>query len=258
MNDTSHFELARIEKEVKEIEINWSKIAQKYNLNSRTLKQIINAWHNHAVVDNLGYIWLEIEGANCVLRIVKRKKTRYVIDNFVSEYDKRVINGKTYIRGTALGKMIDENVQGARTSKKRKYSKFSRDLYQVIVDHEVCENIRHYAHEVKTSELRKMKSKRVNFLVGSEYEGKDELTLKPLASHAHFSHIRSASLFPELALAVWNGLLVNQDTHDIITRKNIQDEKQLYGLCKEKKWSIKWTKPFTLGLAKRGFKALIY
>jgi len=258
MNDTAHFELARIEKEVKDIEINWSKIAQQYNLNRRTLKQIINAWHNHAVVDNLGYIWLEMEGANRVLRIVRRKKTRYVIDHFVSEYDKRVINGKIYIRGTALGKMIDENVQGARTSKKRKYSKFSRDLYQMIVDHEVCENIRHYAHEVRSSELRKMKTKREKFLKGSKYEGKDELTLKPLNPDAHFSHIRSASLFPELALAVWNGLLVNQDTHDIITQKNIHDEKQLYSLCKERKWSVKWAEPFKLGLVKRGFKALIH
>ncbi len=257
MNNTTTFGLARIEKKVKDIHIKWDEIAEKYRLDSTTLTKIKNAWQNHAVVDNLGYVWLEFSGVGSVLRIVKRKKAKYFVDNFISEYDKRTINGKTYIRGTVLGKMIDENIQGARTSKKRRYSKFSRDLYQIIVDHDVCENIRAISSEELVFALRKMKTERLKFLKGTKYEDIDELTLDDLEKNAHFSHVRSVSLFPELALAVWNGLLVNSETHKLITKQNIQDEKQLVKLCKEKGWSTKWTKPFKAALENRGFKAFI-
>jgi len=73
----------------------------------------------------------------------------------------------------------------------------------------------------------------------------DELTGLPLdTKNSDFSHIRSFSLFPGLADNINNGLIVNKNTHKIITEKNINDEEELYDLCIEMNWQTNWYDEF--------------
>ena len=65
-----------------------------------------------------------------------------------------------------------------------------------------------------------------------------------------FPHIRALSIFPEFSLYVENGLLVNKDTHNEITRNGIIDENQLYTLCLEKDWNLGWYEIFSEFLKK--------
>ena len=39
---------------------------------------------------------------------------------------------------------------------------------------------------------------------------------------------------------MWNGLIVNKDTHFIITQEGVNDEEELYKLCYEKGWNTDW------------------
>jgi hypothetical protein len=68
----------------------------------------------------------------------------------------------------------------------------------------------------------------------------DELTQVPLLPSSEFAHIRSCSIYPNLATSYWNGLIVNKDTHQIVTKNDINDERQLLELCQERGWNTRW------------------
>ena len=69
----------------------------------------------------------------------------------------------------------------------------------------------------------------------------DELTGKKLDyQRSEFSHIRSVAVYPDLQLEIENGLIVNKETHDIITKENVQNEDDLYSLCIKNNWNINW------------------
>ena len=47
-------------------------------------------------------------------------------------------------------------------------------------------------------------------------------------------------MYPDLQLEIENGLIVNKETHDIITKENVQNEDDLYSLCIKNNWNINW------------------
>ena len=82
-----------------------------------------------------------------------------------------------------------------------------------------------------------MKSKRIK----KYFIQKDELTGESLISNtAEFSHIRSVALHSDLQLEIENGLIVNKETHEIITKENVQNEDDLYSLCIKNNWDTSW------------------
>lgn len=67
---------------------------------------------------------------------------------------------------------------------------------------------------------------------------KDELTRETLRSGNEFSHIRSCSMYKHLSDNMDNGLIVNKNTHKLITERGINDEEELRDLCMEQNWNL--------------------
>ena len=47
-------------------------------------------------------------------------------------------------------------------------------------------------------------------------------------------------MYPEFSEFIWNGLIVNKKTHNIITSETVNEEEELYSLCFRKGWNIQW------------------
>lgn len=96
-------------------------------------------------------------------------------------------------------------------------------------------------YEYMNKHKKKLKRVRMN-----EYELRlDELTNQILIMRSSsFSHIRSVAVFPELADQSWNGLVVNEETHNIITENGVNDEDRLLDLCKYNEWNTNWYSNF--------------
>lgn len=246
---------AQISYKAHEIPIDWDSILKDKNLNPRTVKEIQNAWKNFAIIDGVGYVWVSIDGLRSILRLSKRDSVihRLIYNMYVKKSDKRKIEGKEYIRGTALGKMIDMNIQGSFSFSKRDYSKYAQAIYLKISHHEYAENLRAKAGELWIKSRSSLKSTRIKRL-GIVY---DELTGDKLQSYSHFSHIRSVSLFPELSLFYWNGLIINPDVHKEITSQNVHNEEMLFNLCYKLSWRTNWLDPYKLDLQQIGYTPLI-
>ena len=119
--------------------------------------------------------------------------------------------------------------------------KYSEKIYKAIRDSDTAENIRTtYIKQIQDSR-KNLKNKRIR-----KYKiRKDELTGEKLIKKtAEFSHIRSYALFKDIADDIENGLIVNKETHEIITKRGINDEDELYCLCKELNWDIEWMEKF--------------
>ena len=97
------------------------------------------------------------------------------------------------------------------------------------------------------AQKRKLKSKRIK-----KYNIKeDELTGKNIDIRTcEFSHIRSVSMYQEYSDNIENGLIVNKETHDKITRKEINDEDELYDLCIDNGWNLQWYEKYKKHLNK--------
>jgi hypothetical protein len=81
--------------------------------------------------------------------------------------------------------------------------------------------------------LKKQRIKRLSIC-------RDELTGIPLLPTSEFSHIRSCAIYPQLTPFTWNGLIVNKNIHQTITDAYINDEDELYDLCRSQRWSTDW------------------
>ncbi|WP_330924888.1 hypothetical protein [Candidatus Sororendozoicomonas aggregata] len=95
-------------------------------------------------------------------------------------------------------------------------------------------------------ELKRTRIKEFNII-------SDELTgIKLMVATSEFHHIRRQSVYPYLVNMIWNGLIVNKETHKIITANNINDEYDLRDLCDEMGWSKRWFSDYEEALNKAG------
>ncbi|MCY1542692.1 hypothetical protein D9M68_784530 [compost metagenome] len=82
----------------------------------------------------------------------------------------------------------------------------------------------------------------------------DELTGQYLNIRtAEFHHIRRQSINVDLISMIWNGLIVNKDTHALITSRNVSDEYDLISLCQEMGWNESWFHPYQQKILDFGF-----
>lgn len=111
-------------------------------------------------------------------------------------------------------------------------------MYCFIRDSKKAEVLRARYYENIEDQRKKLKKRRIkkyNITV-------DELTRKLLnLKTAEFSHIRSVAIYPDLQLEEDNGLIINKETHSIITKNNIQkNEEDLVRLRVQKIWETGW------------------
>ena len=206
---------------------------EKYNV--KVINEIINAWKNGGNLDSYGRVWVDTYYLPRILR-TNNTNAKYLLGG-ISDRLKMVYDGREYVKGTEIGRLIDMGIQSADEISKEDNLRYSRDVYNSIVDSDTAQLLRARNMEQMKKEKKKLKKKRIN-----EYNiEKDELTNEQLdIKTCQFSHIRSWSLYPELAINIDNGHIVNETTHDIITKYGINDEDELLALCIEMGWNTEW------------------
>lgn len=212
------------------------------NLSLSHSKGIHNAWEKGTKIDPYGRIWICESELHNVLRTT-RNNTRYFLLKISDQY-KIERDGKTYIKGSEVGRLLDEIIQSANTLSREGYARYSSEVYQAIRDCAPVQLIRAKYYEKVKQLKRGLKQTRKRKLKLKH----DELTNLDLKIYSEFSHIRSASLYLALADQYWNGLVVNKDTHKIITERNINNEDELLDLCNEYEWNTDWYSTFRICL----------
>ncbi len=202
--------------------------------NKRTVKAIDNAWKDATVVDNQGLIWVRCDKLHTILR-TNKNNANYIVMKIVNE-DIKYIGGQKYARGCSvlyhISRYIEENGDGTKLT----YLEISRAYYECISSSDEVKNIRLQYDNAMKGERKKLKKKRMK-----KYNVVfDELTGEVLEKDCEFSHIRSVSMFKSLCNIIENGLLVNKDTHRIITEKGLNDEEELRSLCIDMGWNLDW------------------
>lgn len=213
------------------------------DLDPGTITKIINAWHLGGLIDGSGNIWLNARYLPQVIRTVGWIAKRYTMNS--KDRDRIELDGETYLRGSRVAYLLTESIMNFRVFSRRDYAEISEGLF-----HDVRDSSEAKLRQVKfvqqlDATRRKLKRERIKI----HRVVNDELTGETLDQRkSEFSHIRAASFYLELSDKVWNGLIVNKETHSLITDRNVADERELLTLCREFGWNRKWAKLYSRDL----------
>jgi hypothetical protein len=216
----------------KELGITFPKISNGLDLS--TAKSIYNSWMETAIIDNYGMVWLLPKRLSEILRTSKANAS-YITDKIERQYKSKGSEG-TYLHYVEVNKQLSRIIMSAGSIKREKYAGFSESIGIAIRDSAKAKLQRAETYAAMSAAKKQLKQKRINWLAVKC----DELTNIPLLTTSQFSHIRSCAIYPQLTTCLWNGLVVNQPIHQIITDAYINDENELYDLCEKKGWSTKW------------------
>lgn len=145
-------------------------------------------------------------------------------------------NNSTYIRGYKILEMIAKDIEENGVGKKGVYLDTSKKYYDSINASDKAKLIRLDYDLTLKEQKKRLKKRRIK-----KYKiEKDELTREELRSGHEFSHIRSCAMYKHISDHIDNGLIVNKETHKLITERGINDEEGLRELCKEQNWNLDW------------------
>jgi len=207
----------------------------EYINNKAVVSEIKNAWNDSCIVDKYGHIWINDTCLHSILRTTK-DNVKYYIQQ-ISKQNKWKDGQVTYIRGSEIIGYIDYRLQHAGEIAKEKNLRFSYDTYSAIRDSDTVRLLRAEYYESIKNCAKKLKKERIKQFRITHDELTNEVLNKRLSE---FSHIRSCSIYPYLIDNIYNGHIVNESTHDIITRNSINDENELYELCEKLGWNTEW------------------
>ncbi|ENX11678.1 hypothetical protein F895_03710 [Acinetobacter sp. CIP 64.2] len=204
----------------------------------RVATEIMNAWNTGSHIDRMGRLWVNDVSLPSILR-TSYANVRYSIAGLNREEVYRD-HDNVYVRGDAVQQMISYNLQNAGLIRREHYLRLSEIYLIAARDSDFARTIRAEAYENLNQQKKKLKRQRLN----SIGHFRDELTNYTYLSDTEFSHIRSVALYPELALFIENGLIVHTSTHRIITNARVNDENELYDVCRENQWNTDWYDTF--------------
>jgi hypothetical protein len=215
--------------------IDYSIDNSKNNLSVASIKATVNAWTEGSLVDGIGQVWINEDALSFIWR-TDNATANFFIDR-ISSRDKANFGTGLCIKYSAVIYRLNEIIQTPIKDKRREYLRVSDDIGRCVRDAPPVEVIQLKYKEFIDEIKRKLKSQRIkkyNILI-------DELTGEVLdIGSSEFHHIRRQSIYPEMISLIWNGLILNKPTHDILTQNNISDEYGLRDICINKNWSIEW------------------
>ena len=242
MPNTKQYQIVPIFNEIHSIDYNIDKQIPKL-LHNASVKRTLNSWIEGSLVDGVGQVWI-IEDFLANIWRTDSSTASFFVDT-MSSSDKSNFNGDMCIKYSAVIYRLSEIIQSPTSHKRREYLRVSEDIGRAVRDSSPVEIIRLRYREFIEETKKKLKYQRIKkynlFL--------DELTGLPLdISSSEFHHIRRQSIAPAWISFIWNGLILNRDTHDIITMSNISDEYDLRDICIDKGWSIDWFERYGVDL----------
>lgn len=204
-----------------------------------TVTGISNAWKEGTIIDAKGWLWVNTDKLHTILR-TNKDNARYQLSRIENEF-KMNRGNKSYVRGFKILELIARTIEENGVGKKGIYLETSKEYYDAINTCDKAARLRMEYNQVVEEECRTLKHKRIK-----KYRLKeDELTGEKLnKAKSDFSHIRSVAIYKSLSDHIENGLVVNKETHKIITERGINDEVELKCLCEEKNWKVDWYKRY--------------
>ncbi|KWS74863.1 hypothetical protein [Pseudomonas amygdali] len=194
-----------------------------------------NAWQSGTFVDGAGAVWINAEHLASIWRTDKATAEYFVAG--IQESDKANFGGVQCIKYSAVIYRLNEFIQGPIDHKRREYLRVSEQIGQRARDADPAEVIRMRHSQLISDTVRELKKQRMS-VYGIMC---DELTRQPLGFRtAEFHHIRRQSISVDLISMIWNGLIVDRSTHNIITERGVCDERQLLDLCRIMGWDTAW------------------
>lgn len=165
----------------------------------------------------------------------------------IPDESKATFGNETYVRGYEVLKLIAKCLEENGTGTKGIYLETSKQYYDSITTCDKAKLLRlEYENQLK-NQRKLLKKKRIN----AHNIKNDELTKEPLiVRSSEFSHIRSVAMYKFISDSIDNGLIVNKETHNIITAQGINDESELLNLCTEMNWAIDWYNVYMQNLSK--------
>lgn len=200
-----------------------------------TVTGISNAWKEGTIIDAKGWLWVNTDKLHTILR-TNKDNARYQLLRIGNEF-KMNRGNKSYVRGFKILELIARTIEEDGVGKKGIYLETSKGYYDAINTCDKAARLRMEYNHVVEEECKMLKHKRIK-----KYRLKeDELTGEKLnPSQSDFSHIRSVAIYKLLSDHIENGLVVNKETHKVITERGINDEIELKHLCEEKNWKTDW------------------
>ncbi len=211
-------------------------------------QKTLNAWENGTLVDTIGQVWIISDFLPSIWRTDASTASFFI--GGISNNDKANFGGNDCIKYSAVIYRLNELIQSPISSKRRDYLRVSDDIGKRVRDSDPVEVIqlryREFIEEVK----KRLKQQRIkNYSISS-----DELTGKILnISLCEFHHIRRQSIYTDMISFLWNGLIINKETHNIITANEISDEYDLKAICEKKGWNTDWFNIYEENLNKYKF-----
>ncbi|HEY9828807.1 MAG TPA: hypothetical protein V6D19_25590 [Stenomitos sp.] len=202
-------------------------------LHKSTLKKIENAWKSGSIIDSYGVLWVRVDKLWIIWRTDQPTAKELYLQVSKGKY-RRYIGGDQYLRGCEVIKFIYDRLSSTRLQQRDGLG-LSKDIFDNILNDPDVQLIALNANLSIEQAKRKLRKERIKLFKIT----KDELTNSPL-NRCEFSHISSVKSYPELSDQMWNGLIVNKDTHKIITDNDITNGHDLHDFCCDRNWSIDW------------------
>jgi len=209
-------------------------------LSPTTITRINNAIEKGSIVDRNGILWIKADKLSDIWRTDKPTARQMVLEIPEGKF-RRTFDGEEYIRSAEVMKWIFYRLESA-TGTKENLLNYIGDTLQLIMDKPAIRIYKLEAALALQSQRKLLKKERIKrYCIDS-----DELTGMPLKRGlgSEFSHIISAAYDFELADQIWNGLVVNIETHKLITSQGITEHTDLLCLCEEEEWETSWYENF--------------
>ena len=204
-------------------------------LNKPSAQKTLNAWEEGTLVDNIGQVWIISAFLAQIWRTDASTASFFV--GSISPNDKANFGGNNCVKYSSVIYRLNEIIQSPTSHKRRAYLRISEDIGKAVRDSDPVEVIRLRYREFIEESKKKLKQQRIK-----QYNiSFDELTGESLNNtSSEFHHIRRQSIYPNMISLLWNGLILNQETHFIITQSSISDEYDLKDICEERGWNTNW------------------
>lgn len=206
----------------------------------KTVTEIQNAWEKAIYLDETsGMLYINTNKLHSILRVGSKANAQYIVQTMPKEVKKEV-DHEVYIAAYEVIKCLEKRILEVRGTTRQNLA-YCEAVYHTIRDLPEIELLQQKCCAARHAIVKKLKAQRIK-----KYKIQcDELTGAKLQKRtAEFSHIRSQFIYVELSTNIDNGLIVNKETHNLITAKDINDEKALFDLCEQMKWDLKWYKYF--------------
>ena len=196
------------------------------------------AWRDSVLIDEKGWMWIKKDKLHSILRTSK-SNAQFLVMKMGDEF-KRSFNREIYVRGYKILELIAKTIEENGAGSKGINLEASRQFFDTINQ---CDTVKlqrlEFDYTLKEAR-KKLKNKRKR-----KYSIKcDELSGEELKREFEFSHIRSFAIYRELSDQIDNGLLVNKETHRLITERGVNEENGLLELCKEQGWNTNWYRSY--------------